>query len=327
MGGVILKEEILKVKDLSVHFDIEDRVVPAVDGVSFSLTKGESLGLVGESGCGKSVTALSIMGLLQTPPARIVKGEILFKGENLLNKSTEEMRRIRGKDISMIFQEPMTSLNPVFTIGNQITEVIIQHFNLSRKEALSKAIDMLRLVRIPLPEKVIKQYPHQLSGGMRQRVMIAIALACNPELLIADEPTTALDVTVGAQILELLNELKEKLSSAIIMISHDLGVVSEIADWVAVMYAGRIVEYADVHSIFHDPKHPYTRGLLAAVPDIHMDKRQRLKEIKGVVPYPDEIKEGCRFKTRCDYSRKDCILKEPPFFQAGTNLVRCWNYA
>lgn len=322
-----MKEEILKVKDLSVHFDIEDRVVPAVDGVSFSLTKGESLGLVGESGCGKSVTALSIMGLLQTPPARIVKGEILFKGENLLNKSTEEMRRIRGKDISMIFQEPMTSLNPVFTIGNQITEVIIQHFNLSRKEALSKAIDMLRLVRIPLPEKVIKQYPHQLSGGMRQRVMIAIALACNPELLIADEPTTALDVTVGAQILELLNELKEKLSSAIIMISHDLGVVSEIADWVAVMYAGRIVEYADVHSIFHDPKHPYTRGLLAAVPDIHMDKRQRLKEIKGVVPYPDEIKEGCRFKTRCDYSRKDCILKEPPFFQAGTNLVRCWNYA
>jgi len=326
-GGIVLNEEILKVKDLSINFYIEDRVIPAVDGVSFSLHKGETLALVGESGCGKSVTALSIIGLLQTPPARIVKGEILFRGENLLCKSTEEMRKIRGKHISMIFQEPMTSLNPVFTIGSQVSEVIMQHQNLSKKEALSKTIDMLKLVRIPLPEKVIRQYPHQLSGGMRQRVMIATALACNPELLIADEPTTALDVTVEAQILELINELKARMNSAIIMISHDLRVVSEIADKAAVMYSGRIVEYADVNSVFNEPKHPYTKGLLEAIPDINMDKRQRLKEIKGTVPLPDEIKEGCRFKTRCDCAGKDCMTKEPPLFQVGENLVRCWNYA
>ncbi|MGI6668700.1 MAG: ABC transporter ATP-binding protein [Acetivibrionales bacterium] len=323
----MLNEEILKVKDLSVNFHIEDRVITAVDGVSFSLSKGETLALVGESGCGKSVTALSIIGLLQTPPARIADGEILFRGENLLRKSPEEMREIRGKDISMIFQEPMTSLNPVFTIGRQISEVIMRHQNLSKKEALSKTIEMLKLVRIPLPEKVIRQYPHQLSGGMRQRVMIAIALACGPGLLIADEPTTALDVTVEAQILELINELKDKLNSAIIMISHDLRVVSEIADKVAVMYSGRIVEYADVHSVFSEPKHPYTRGLIEAVPSIDTDKRKRLKEIKGVVPLPDEIKEGCRFKTRCDCVRKDCMAKEPQFFKVGSNLVRCWNYA
>ncbi|HHW49331.1 MAG TPA: ABC transporter ATP-binding protein [Clostridiaceae bacterium] len=322
-----MNEEILEVKDLGVNFYIEDRVIPAVDGVSFSLSKGETLGLVGESGCGKSVTALSIIGLLQTPPARIVKGEIIFKGEDLLKKSKEEMRKIRGKDISMIFQEPMTSLNPVFTVGHQISEVIMQHQNLPKKEALSKTMDMLKLVRIPLPEKVIKQYPHQLSGGMRQRVMIAIALACSPELLIADEPTTALDVTVEAQILDLINELKNKLNSAIIMISHDLGIVSEIADKIAVMYSGRIVEYADAHSVFNEPKHPYTKGLLEAVPDINTDRRQRLKEIKGVVPFPGEIKEGCRFKTRCDCARKDCMIKEPPILQVGTNYVRCWNYA
>jgi len=322
-----LGEEILKVKDLSVNFYIEDRVIPAVDGVSFSLQKGETLGLVGESGCGKSVTALSIIGLLQTPPARIVKGEIIFRGENLLDKSYEEMRRIRGKDISMIFQEPMTSLNPVFTIGRQISEVIMQHQNVSKKEALDRTIEMLKLVRIPLPENVVRQYPHQLSGGMRQRVMIAIALACRPGLLIADEPTTALDVTVEAQILELINELKDKLNSSIIIISHDLAVVSEIADKVAVMYSGRIVEYADVHTIFNKPKHPYTRGLLEAVPDIDMNRQQRLKEIRGVVPRPDEIREGCRFKTRCDCAGEVCMDKEPPFYQVGKNLVRCWNYA
>lgn len=322
-----MNEEILKVDNLGVNFYIGDRIVPAVDGVSFSLLKGETLGIVGESGCGKSVTALSIMRLLQTPPARIVRGEILFKGENLLSKSAEEMRKIRGKEISMIFQEPMTSLNPVFTIGQQISEVIMQHQNLSKKEALSKTIDMLRLVKIPLPERIIKQYPHQLSGGMRQRVMIAIALACGPELLIADEPTTALDVTVQAQILDLINELKEKLNSAVIMISHDLGVVAEVSNKVAVMYSGRIVEYADVQSIFNEPKHPYTKGLIEAIPDIEMDRQQRLREIRGAVPFPGEIKEGCRFKTRCDCARKNCITEEPPLIQVGTNHVRCWNYA
>jgi len=324
---MVLNEEILKVDNLGVNFYIGDRIVPAVDGVSFSLLKGETLGIVGESGCGKSVTALSIMRLLQTPPARIVRGEILFKGENLLSKSAEEMRKIRGKEISMIFQEPMTSLNPVFTIGQQISEVIMQHQNLSKKEALSKTIDMLRLVKIPLPERIIKQYPHQLSGGMRQRVMIAIALACGPELLIADEPTKALDVTVQAQILDLINELKEKLNSAVIMISHDLGVVAEVSDKVAVMYSGRIVEYADVQSIFNEPKHPYTKGLIEAIPDIEMDRQQRLREIRGAVPFPGEIKEGCRFKTRCDCARKNCITEEPPLIQVGTNHVRCWNYA
>ena len=321
-----MNQEILRVKDLGINFYLEDRVIPAVDGVSFSLSKGETLGIVGESGCGKSVTALSIMGLLQTPPAKIVKGEIWFKGENLLSKSDEEMRKIRGNDISIIFQEPMTALNPVFTIGQQISEVIMQHQNLSKKEALDRTIQMLKLVQIPLPERIIKQYPHQLSGGMRQRVMIAMALACNPELLIADEPTTALDVTVEAQILKLINELKEKLGSAVIMISHDLGVVAEIADKVAVMYCGRIVEYGDVHSIFNEPKHPYTRGLLDAIHDIDRDKEQGLKEIRGVVPSPDEIKKGCRFKTRCDCAKGDCLVEEPPLAEVGSSFVRCWNY-
>lgn len=322
-----MKEPILQVKDLCVSFYLEDRIIPAVDGVSFSLSKGETMGLVGESGCGKSVTALSIIRLLPIPPARIVKGEILFRGENLFDKSGEEMRKIRGKDISMVFQEPMTSLNPVFTIGQQISEVLLQHQDISRKEAYYKTIEMLKLVRIPVPEKVVRQYPHQLSGGMRQRVMIAIALACKPELLIADEPTTALDVTVEAQILELISELKEKLNSSVIMISHNLGVISEIADKVAVMYSGRIVEYGDSRSVFNEPRHPYTRGLLEAIPDINMDKRQKLKEIKGTVPRPGEITEGCRFNRRCNCTRKECMAEEPPIVQVGATLVRCWNYA
>ncbi|WP_092282190.1 ABC transporter ATP-binding protein [Caldicoprobacter faecalis] len=322
-----LNEQILRINDLAVHFYMDKRIVPAVDGVSFSVSRGETLGLVGESGCGKSVTALSIMRLLPSPPARIVRGEIWFKGENLLDKTNEEMRKIRGNDISMIFQEPMTSLNPVFTVGCQISEVIMQHQNVSKKEALERAIEMLRMVKIPLPEKRIKQYPHQLSGGMRQRVMIAMALACNPELLIADEPTTALDVTIEAQILELINELKERFGSSVIMITHDLGVVAEIADKVAVMYSGRILEQADVHSIFNNPKHPYTQGLLETIPDIDLPRGQRLKEIKGVVPLPDEIKVGCRFKSRCEYVRAECMVDEPPLMQVGSSLVRCWNYA
>lgn len=322
-----MNEQILRINDLAVHFHMDKRIVPAVDGVSFSVSKGETLGLVGESGCGKSVTALSIMRLLPSPPARIVRGEIWFKGENLLDKTNEEMRKIRGNDISMIFQEPMISLNPVFTVGYQISEVIMQHQNVPKKEALERAIEMLRMVRIPLPEKRIKQYPHQLSGGMRQRVMIAMALACNPELLIADEPTTALDVTIEAQILELINELKERFGSSVIMITHDLGVVAEIADKVAVMYAGRILEQADVHSIFNNPRHPYTQGLFEAIPDIDLPRGQRLKEIKGVVPLPDEIKVGCRFKSRCEYVRAECMVDEPPLMQVGSSLVRCWNYA
>jgi len=322
-----LKQEILRVKDLAVHFHLEKRVIPAVDGISFSVSKGETLGIVGESGCGKSVTALSIMGLLPCPPAKIAGGEIWFKGENLLEKTEQEMRRIRGNDISMIFQEPMTSLNPVFTVGYQVSEVIMRHKNLPKKEALAEAVEMLKLVKIPLPERIIKQYPHHLSGGMRQRVMIAMALACKPELLIADEPTTALDVTIEAQILELIRELKEKMDSAVIMITHDLGVVAEIADKVAVMYAGRIVEYADVNTIFNEPKHPYTRGLLEAVPDIAMSRGQRLKEIKGMVPSPDEIKEGCRFKTRCECVRGECLIEEPNLILNGSSMVRCWNFA
>lgn len=321
-----MSEQILTINDLAVYFYMDTRIVPAVDGVSFSVSRGDTLGLVGESGCGKSVTALSIMRLLPSPPAKIERGEIWFKGENILNKTNEEMRKIRGNDISMIFQEPMTSLNPVLTVGYQLSEVIIQHQNVSKKEALERAIEMLRMVKIPLPEKRIKQYPHQLSGGMRQRVMIAMALACNPELLIADEPTTALDVTIEAQILELINELKERFGSSVIMITHDLGVVAETADKVAVMYAGRIVEYADVYSIFNNPKHPYTRGLLEAIPDMDLPRGQRLKEIKGVVPLPDEIKEGCRFKTRCDYVKAECMFHEPPLTQVGSALVRCWNY-
>lgn len=320
-----MNEVILEVNNLGIDFCIEDRVIPAVDGVGFSLLKGETLGIVGESGCGKSVTALSIMRLLQMPPARISKGEILFKGENLLSKSDEEMRRIRGRDISMIFQEPMTSLNPVFTIGQQISEIFMQHQDLPKKEALSRSAEMLRMVRIPMPEKALKQYPHQLSGGMRQRVMIAMALACQPELVIADEPTTALDVTVEAQILDLIHELKDRINTAVIFISHDLGIVAEVADRVAVMYSGRIVEYGAVSTVFNEPKHPYTKGLLDAIPDIGMSRNKRLREIRGVVPYPDEIKNGCRFKTRCDYVRNKCISKEPPLLQLGTGLVRCWN--
>jgi len=323
---MILENEILRVNNLCVHFHTEGRVIPAVDGVSFSVSKGETLGIVGESGCGKSVTAFAIMQLLPMPPARITKGEIYFKGENLLTKSHEEMRRVRGNNISMIFQEPMTSLNPVFTIGHQISEAIMQHQNLSKRDALEKTVEMLRLVKIPLPEKRIKEYPHQLSGGMRQRVMIAMALSCNPELLIADEPTTALDVTIEAQILELIKELKEKLNSAVIMITHDLGVIAEVADKVAVMYCGRIVEYSDVYSIFNDAKHPYTRGLLGSIPDIDTPRGLKLKAIKGVVPSPDEIKKGCRFKTRCECVKGECFDREPPLIKVESSFVRCWNY-
>ncbi len=317
---------LLEVKGLKTYFYTEDGVVPAVDGIDFSLDKGETLGIVGESGCGKSVTSLSIMRLVPSPPGKIVSGQILFKGEDLVKKSEAGMRKIRGNDISMIFQEPMTSLNPVFTIGNQITEVIELHQGLSKQQAINKAIEMLKLVGIPSAEQRINEYPHQLSGGMRQRVMIAMALACNPELLIADEPTTALDVTIQAQILELMKDLKKKLGTAIILITHDLGVVAEMAENVLVMYAGKVVEYADVKSLFKDPKHPYTIGLLGSIPRLDVVKK-KLHVIKGVVPNPFEMPEGCRFNPRCDYAKDICRQKEPPLKELeNSRQVRCWKY-
>ncbi len=320
-----MDQEILKVNNLKTYFFTEDEEIPAVDGVSFSISKGETLGIVGESGSGKSVTALSIMRLLPVPPAKIVDGQILFRDEDLLKKSEDEMRNIRGNRISMIFQEPMTSLNPVFTIGRQISETLILHQGMNNKEAIEKSIEMLKLVKIPLPEKRVKEYPHQLSGGMRQRVMIAMALACRPEILIADEPTTALDVTIQAQILELIKELQEQLGTAVMMITHDLGVIAEVSDNVMVMYCGRALEYSDVETLFNNPKHPYTIGLLKSVPKLK-GRREKLHAIKGIVPMPNEITSGCRFKTRCEQKTLICENKEPPFIKLGKSLVRCWKY-
>lgn len=301
---------LLSVRNLRTHFITEDGEVPAVDGVSFDLSAGETLGIVGESGSGKSVTSLSIMRLIPTPPGRIAGGEILFNGEDLLKKSPAEMRKIRGNDISMIFQEPMTSLNPVFTIGDQIMEAIILHQKLSKKDARDRAIEMLRLVGIPSPEQRVDEYPHQLSGGMRQRVMIAMALSCNPRLLIADEPTTALDVTIQAQILELLQRLQEEFGMAIIMITHDLGVVAGMVDRVIVMYAGKVVEEAPVRELFTSPKHPYTEGLLGSIPKLHQ-VQDRLQTIEGVVPSPFNMPKGCRFHPRCKYAQPACEEAEP----------------
>jgi len=285
---------LLSVRGLKTYFQSEDGLVPAVDGISFDLERGGALGIVGESGSGKSVTSLSIMRLIPSPPGKIVAGEILFEGEDLLKKSEAEMRKIRGNDISMIFQEPMTSLNPVFTVGDQIMEAIMLHQRLDKKAAREKAIEMLKLVGIPEPQRRVDEYPHQLSGGMRQRVMIAMALSCNPKLLIADEPTTALDVTIQAQILDLMRKLREELGTAIILITHDLGVIAEMVEEVIVMYAGQIVERTDVRSLFRSPKHPYTEGLLGSLPKLGQ-KTERLQTIEGVVPSPFNMPEGCRF--------------------------------
>jgi len=305
---------LLSVRNLKTYFQTEDGEVPAVDGVSFDLEAGETLGIVGESGCGKSVTSLSIMRLIPSPPGRIAGGEIIFDGEDLLKKTPAEMRKIRGNEISMIFQEPMTSLNPVFTIGDQIMEAIILHQKLSKKEARERAIEMLRLVGIPSPEQRVDEYPHQLSGGMRQRVMIAMALSCNPRLLIADEPTTALDVTIQAQILELLQRLQEEFGMAIIMITHDLGVVAGMVDRVIVMYAGKVVEEAPVRELFRNPLHPYTIGLLGSIPKLHQ-AQERLQTIEGVVPSPFNMPRGCRFHPRCPYARPACEEAQPPLME------------
>lgn len=286
--GTEHKETILEVKSLKTHFFSGKKVIRAVDGVDFNVKRGETLGIVGESGSGKSITSLSIMRLIAKPPGKIVDGEINFKGKNLLSETEEGMRQMRGNKISMIFQEPMTSLNPVYSVGEQIAEAFRIHQKLPKKEAWQNAVEMLRLVGIPSPEKRAKQEPHELSGGMRQRVMIAMALACKPELLIADEPTTALDVTIQAQILDLLKNLQEQLGTAVIMITHDMGVVSETCDRVAVMYCGKIVEHTDVDSLFEDPKHPYTQGLLRSIPAVDRDVEE-LEAIPGTVPSPDNL--------------------------------------
>ncbi|HEY2960787.1 MAG TPA: ABC transporter ATP-binding protein [Pyrinomonadaceae bacterium] len=320
---------LLEVKDLQTHFPTRAGLVRAVDGVSFYLDRGELLGLVGESGCGKSMTALSVMRLI-APPGRIVGGEILFDGKDLLKLSDAEMREMRGDDIAMIFQDPMTSLNPVYTVGEQIAEALRLHRKMSRKEARQATIEAMREVAIPDPARRINDYPHQLSGGMRQRVMIAMALACNPKLLIADEPTTALDVTIQAQMLELLDKLRKQRDLAVLLITHDLGVVAEVADRVAVMYTGRIVEESPVDELFARPKHPYTEGLLRSVPKLtseHVAKRERLETIEGVVPRPTDLPPGCHFAPRCPHRMPRCIEGRIPLYQLEAGVqVRCVLY-
>jgi oligopeptide/dipeptide ABC transporter ATP-binding protein len=315
---------LLEVKDLRTHFATDEGEFKAVDGVSFSLDRGRTLGIVGESGCGKSVTSLSIMGLVPQPPGRIAGGEVVFDGTDLLRLDNTEMSELRGNRLSMIFQEPMTSLNPVFTVGDQIIEGIRRHRKIGQAEARDRAIEMLRRVRIPSPERRIDEYPHKLSGGMRQRVMIAMALACDPQLLIADEPTTALDVTIQAQILELMRALRDELGTAIILITHDLGVIAELAQDVVVMYAGRIVEQVAVAGLFDDPQHPYTIGLLGSIPKLH-ETQERLAAIEGVVPNPTAMPQGCRFNPRCPFAVDKCRAEEPPLMEVRPgHLAACW---
>jgi peptide/nickel transport system ATP-binding protein len=315
---------VLDVKNLQTVFFTNSGLFRAVDDLSFSVRRGETLAIVGESGCGKSVTALSVMRLVPDPPGRVIGGSVTLEGTDLLGLGEAEMRKIRGNRISMIFQEPMTSLNPVMRIGDQITEVLRLHREMTSKETWAKAVEMLRLVRIPEPERRALEYPHQLSGGMRQRAMIAMALACRPALLIADEPTTALDVTIQAQILDLLSDLQQRLGMAILIITHDLGVIAEVADQVLVMYAGRIVESADVNDLFADPQHPYTIGLLGSIPRIDVD-RERLATIEGTVPSPNNQPAGCRFAPRCPFADPRCRRDPPPLRDiAPRHQVACW---
>ncbi|SFD87888.1 peptide/nickel transport system ATP-binding protein [Lentibacillus persicus] len=317
----------LKVENLSTHFKTERGKVTAVEGITFDLREGEILGIVGESGCGKSVTSQSILRLFDEKHLASHGGRILFKGKNLLELSNSEMEDIRGNEISMIFQDPLSSLNPVFTVGQQITEAILLHQKLSRKEAFNQAIEMLKLTGIPAPEKRINEYPHELSGGMRQRVMIAMALACKPSLLIADEPTTALDVTIQAQILELMLDLKKESNMGIIFITHDLGVVAETCTRVAVMYLGQVVEETDIDSLFEKPLHPYTKGLLKSIPKIDGDRNRKLNEVEGTVPSLNNIPKGCRFSTRCKFADEKCRQQMPELESHNdTHKVRCWHY-
>jgi peptide/nickel transport system ATP-binding protein len=316
---------LLEVKGLRTEFRTGGSSFAAVDGISFSLAPGETLGIVGESGCGKSVTSLSIMRLVPNPPGRITAGEIRLEGRNLLELPESDMRAVRGDDIAMIFQEPMTSLNPVQTVGEQIVEAIQLHRSLGAAQARARALEMLRLVKIPSPDTRLDEYPHQLSGGMRQRVMIAMALACDPKLLIADEPTTALDVTIQAQILDLLRDLRERTGAAIMLITHDLGVVAELAHRVIVMYAGRIVEEAPVGLLFADPQHPYTLGLLGSIPRLGSDGDERLTAIEGVVPNPYALPPGCRFSPRCPLADSKCRAEQPALREiAPGHRAACW---
>jgi len=316
--------DLLEVEDLRTHFAVDGGEFRAVDGVSFSVGSGRTLAIVGESGCGKSVTSLSIMGLVPSPPGRIAGGAVRFAGRDLTQVTAAELRDLRGNRLAMIFQEPMTSLNPAFTIGEQIMEGLVRHKNLSRTEARTRAIEMLRRVNIPAPERRVDDYPHKLSGGMRQRAMIAMALACDPELLIADEPTTALDVTVQAQILDLLRALQRDFGTAILLITHDLGVVAEMADDVVVMYAGQVVEQAPVAALFDQPQHPYTIGLLGSVPRLDREQ-ERLDAIDGSVPDPLRLPPGCRFSPRCPFVIDRCRVEPPALADVGTDhRVACW---
>jgi peptide/nickel transport system ATP-binding protein len=324
-------EPVLAVEELRTYFDLRQGTVKAVDGVSFTLAPHETLAIVGESGCGKSITALSLMRLVPDPPGRIAGGRVKLAGTNLLTLDDEAMRAVRGKDIAMIFQEPMTSLNPVLTVGSQIAEAVLLHEKVNRRQAWDKAVDMLRLAHIPEPERRAHEYPHQLSGGMRQRVMIAMALACNPKVLIADEPTTALDVTIQAQILDLILELQHKLGTAVILITHDLGVVAETARRVIVMYAGRKVEEAPVEELFARPQHPYTRGLLGSIPRLALlrgeseNTIERLREIPGMVPVLSNLPPGCVFAARCAHAQDRCRAKYPDYEEKRPgHWAACW---
>ena len=314
----------MEVKNLATHFYTEGGIVKAVDGVSYDLNEGETLALVGESGCGKSVSALSVMRLIPNPPGQIVDGEVIFEGEDLLKVDLADMRKIRGNRIAMIFQEPMTSLNPLHTVAKQISETLIVHKNMSRTSARERTLELLRLVQLPDPEQRLSSYPHELSGGQRQRVMIAMALSCNPSLLIADEPTTALDVTIQAQVLDLMKSLQEELGMAIMMITHDLGVIADIADEVVVMYAGKVVERGSLDQIFDHPLHPYTKGLLASIPELGAERQKKLYSIPGTVPRPLAMPPGCAFAPRCQEAFSSCQELPPLELIEGDHATRCW---
>jgi peptide/nickel transport system ATP-binding protein len=321
-----MAERLLEIRGLKTHFRTDDGMVRAVDGVDLVIDRGETLGVVGESGCGKTVTAMTVLKLIQMPPGRIVEGSVLWQGRDLVPLGADEMRQIRSKQIAIIFQEPMTSLNPVYTVGQQIAETIRQHEDLNRREAMDRAVEMLRLVHIPTPERRVHDYPHQFSGGMRQRVMIAMALSCNPRLLIADEPTTAIDVTTQAQILALLRELQRKYDTAIIFITHDLGVIAQMANYVVVMYLGRIMEEGPVDEIFHAPLHPYTKALLRSIPSLTSETRTALPVIAGTLPHPFNRPPGCPFHPRCeDIISGSCATAVPALHTLGPRrAVSCF---